>query len=251
MAVWLSIRWRWMICLNMLHVKNLVLRRGKDPETFELRISDLKLMKGEVVALHGSSGIGKSTCLELLAGVVRPDQAEKFIITESDKEDIDLTCPNLDTAPLRAGPIGFAPQSGGLLGFLNGRANARAAIDLSGLNGHPLIEKRFDRIVNDLALEDCLAKSRSALSGGQRKRISLLRAIAVPRRLLLLDEPTAGLDNCLANRVISCIMRICREDETICIAAMHDLGRAKKYNMVSIQILQKPGGAILSPPVGK
>ena len=222
------------------------LRRGEEPDGFKLQIPDLTIGQGDAFALHGPSGVGKSTCLELLAGVVRPDQVKLFTLDDADGQQIDMSCTDLDTAPLRAGPIGFGPQSGGLLGFLNGRHNARAAISLSGLGGDLKIERRFEDLVARLKLEDCLSKNRGALSGGQRKRVSLLRAMAVPRVLLILDEPTAGLDNALADCVIECILRICRDEHTICIAAMHDVNRATQFGMLPMPLKLAAKGAVLA-----
>ena len=229
-----------------LRVRNMHLRRGEEPDAFNLLIPDITLGQGNAFALHGPSGMGKSTCLELLAGVVRPDQVRLFMLDDADGREIDMSCPDLDTAPLRAGPIGFGPQSGGLLGFLNGRHNARAAISLSGLVGDPEIERRFEDLVARLKLEDCLPKNRGALSGGQRKRVSLLRAMAVPRLLLILDEPTAGLDNALADCAIDCILRVCRDEHTICIAAMHDVNRAEQFGMVPLCLEPTANGAVLT-----
>jgi ABC-type multidrug transport system ATPase subunit len=229
-----------------LRVRNMCLRRGTGPDGFELRIPALTLGKGHAVALHGPSGLGKSTCLELLAGVVRPDEVELFGLDDADGEEIDLASPDLDTALLRAGPIGYGPQSGGMLGFLNGWDNARASISLSGLAGDPEIEQRFDRLMARLQLEDCLSKNRGALSGGQRKRVSLLRAMALPRFLLVLDEPTAGLDDALADCAVDCILRVCRDEGTICIAAMHDVERAAEFGMIPMRLEPTAQGAVLA-----
>lgn len=236
--------------MTTLNVLDMRLRRGVGAESFNLRIHSLSLSTGQMVALHGASGLGKSTCLELLAGVVRPDEAEVFTLVMDDGGCIDLAKPGIDTAPLRAGSIGFGPQSGGLISFLNGRSNARAALDLTGRGRDPILQERFDWIVGRLGLSDCLSKNRGALSGGQRKRISLLRAMAVPRKLLILDEPTAGLDDNLADHAIACITQICAEESTICVTAMHDVDRAAAFGMLPLQLCPEPGGASLGARVG-
>lgn len=231
--------------MSRLVVKNLSFRRGTGPEAFHLQIPELAASTGQMLALHGPSGLGKSTCLELLAGVVQPDHADLFSLVMDDKSTIDFATPGLNLAPFRTGPIGYGPQTGGLLGFLDARSNARAALDLTGQRRDPILCKRFDRLAAELDLEDCLGKSRGALSGGQRKRVTLLRALAVPRQMLVLDEPTAGLDDQLADRTIACISRICAEEGTICVAAMHDMPRAANFGMSPLQLRLAAGGAQL------
>lgn len=231
-----------------LDVRDMQLLRGTAEDSFALGIARLSLLPGQAVVLHGASGLGKSTCLELLAGVVRPDSAKLFTLTRANGQVVNMAQPALDTAPLRARDIGFGPQSGGLLGFLDARSNARAAIDLTGRRADAQLMLRFERLAAALGLQDCLGKHRSALSGGQRKRVSLLRALAVPRRLLLLDEPTAGLDDPLADRTTDCIMRTCRAEGTVCIAAMHDVARGTAFGMIPLALTAVPGGAELRMP---
>lgn len=229
----------------VLSARNVVLRRGPEGRSFDLRIHALDLLPGHAVSLHGPSGSGKSTCLEILAGIVRVDTARRLHLNTLCGDTVDMADTAVDTARLRAGPIGFGPQSGGLLGFLDARANAAAAIELSGRVGDRAIRDRFDRLVLALDLADCLCKDRSALSGGQRKRVSLLRAMAVPRRLLILDEPTAGLDDALADLTVACILETCEREGTACVAAMHDRDRATSFGMSPLQLHADSDGATL------
>lgn len=212
---------------------------------FTLDIAALHLGPGQLVSLQGPSGSGKSTCLEILAGIVAPDAAQRFSI-RTRLETLDLSQkPSPEVwARLRTGPVGFGPQTGGLLPFLNAGANARAALSLSGRGRRRDLTERFDALANVLGLtRDDLHKHRDALSGGQRKRVSLLRALAVPRALLVLDEPTIGLDDALAESTMHVIAQLCAAEGTACIAAMHDRGRALRMGFSPLTLATRTDGA--------
>ena len=236
--------------MTVLEAIGLSLARGHGEDRFKLCVEKLVLEAGEMVSVHGPSGIGKSSLLELLACVVRPDSAERLVLTPKGKESINLDDSSLDHGPLRAGPIGFGPQSGGLLGFLSARANARAGLALTGRNGVPKLMERFSKLVDGLGLENCLDRNRGELSGGERKRVALLRALAVPRTLMLLDEPTAGLDDALADRAMKVVTEVCRQEGTALVVAMHDLERSRRFGLAQLTLERCNGGAVLPRSIG-
>ena len=231
--------------MTVLEAIGLSLTRGHREDRFKLSVEALVLKAGEMVSVHGPSGKGKSSLLELLACVVRPDAAERLVLTPQGKSGINLDDAVMDHGPLRSGPIGYGPQSGGLLGFLSAGANARAALALTGRDREPKLNERFDRLVDDLGLGECLDRNRGALSGGERKRVALLRALAVPRTLLVLDEPTAGLDDALADRAMNAIAQVCSDDGTALVAAMHDQERSRRFGLARLTLKPCMGGAFL------
>ena len=155
---------------------------------------------GRVTALFGPSGAGKTTLLDLLAGLRRADSA--FI----QLEDRVLT----DTArgvfvPPRARGLGYVPQDLALFPHLSVRQNllyghqSRAVIN-------PLFT--FDRVTEVLEVTPLLDRSVLKISGGEKQRVALARALLSSPRLLLLDEPLAGLDTALKARILPFLRRV-------------------------------------------
>lgn len=213
---------------------------------FELAIARLSLFAGDPVCLAGPSGCGKSSLLDTVAMMAPPRAVGRFALRLAPgaaPADLaaDMTRQRIHRlAHHRAGPVGYAPQSGGMLPFLDagsdaGSSIALAGIDPSGSEGRSLAARQA-RIAEGLGIAADLGKSRSALSGGQRKRVSLLRALARPRILLVLDEPTAALDDRIAAHAFGLIAAICRQDHSACLIASHDVAGAKQAGFRILRI---------------
>jgi len=144
-----------------------------------LEDASLKLGEGEFLSIIGSSGCGKSTFLELLAGVTRPDRGTVI------HRGLDITG--------KAGHLGYMPQEDLLFPWLSVRDNAL----LPSRAGHKDLRKAKARLVELLpvfGLADHADHLPWQLSGGLRQRTALLRTCMTEARLLLLDEPFASLD---------------------------------------------------------
>lgn len=215
-----------------LDLVGLRLQAGRDGD-FTLDIPALRLAAGDALAITGASGSGKSTLLEFLALLRQPTALKHFAINtgQGEMRDVapDLLAGRTDAlARLRAGPIGYVPQMGGVLPFLPARAHAEAGLRLAGLAEDPSAWDRFDRLAGRLGLQQHMGKTREALSGGQRKRVSLLAGLSVKRRLLLADEPTAGLDDRLARSALELLVEIARSEKTAVLIATHDAEAAQR-----------------------
>ena len=231
----------------VLEIVGLRVRRGEGDDAFVLDVPSMCLMPGQLVALHGPSGAGKSTLLETLAFLAPMDGLEYLSLDLGD-EQVVLNAPlsqrDLDAfAHLRAGPVGFVAQSGGLLPFLDARHFASASARISG---EAVDEDRLEWIVSHLEIGAEMRKGRAALSGGQRKRVALLRGLATPRRLLLVDEPSSGLDDARADAVLGLLMEIARADGTAVLAAMHDTDRASAFGLETLHLRRSEGAIILA-----
>ncbi|HYO78631.1 MAG TPA: ATP-binding cassette domain-containing protein [Thermoanaerobaculia bacterium] len=166
-------------------------------------------LHARTTALTGPSGAGKTTLLELIAGLRKP-RSGSIAVNDRLFTDRDLFVPPRDRR------IGYVPQDDALFPHLSVRQNvlygARAANDdvLAVLELAPLLERGVKR-----------------LSGGERKRIALARALFTKPDLLLLDEPLAGIDPALRERVLEYLLRVRDEFAIPTIYVTHHLEEAQ------------------------
>ena len=150
-----------------------------------LRDVSLTVQRGEVVGLLGPNGAGKTTCFYIVTGLISPD----YGLISLDGEDI-TGLPMYRRARLG---IGYLPQEASIFRGLTVENNIRAMLEVS----EPLSDQREARL-DDLLAEFSLAHLRRtpalALSGGERRRVEIARALASDPSFMLLDEPLAGID---------------------------------------------------------
>ncbi len=171
---------------------------------FTLEI-DATLTAG-VTAIFGPSGSGKTSLLELIAGLRRPTsgsiQLGSNVLTDCAAHRF--------TAPQHRA-IGYVPQDGALFPHLNVRQNLLYGFDTSRARPTGL---SFEHIVEVLEISPLLARPIATLSGGEKQRVALGRALLAAPQLLLLDEPLASLDPALKERLLPYLLRI-RDEFTI------------------------------------
>ena len=156
---------------------------------------DLRVEKGEFVAIVGTSGSGKSTLLHMLGGLDRPTEGT---VTVDGQEIFALKEEALTI--FRRRKIGFVFQSYNLVPVLNVYENIVLPIDLDGGK----INKAFvGQIVQTLGLEKKLDALPGQLSGGQQQRVAIARALAAAPAIILADEPTGNLDSKTSQDVLS------------------------------------------------
>ena len=156
-----------------------------------------------VTAVFGPSGAGKTSLLNMVAGLLQPDAGEIAV----DDHILFSTAQRIDLPPEKRG-IGYVFQEDLLFPHLNVEENLRYGRDLL-----PLAARRFElaQIVELLEIGPLLARHPAHLSGGERQRIALGRALLASPRLLLMDEPLASLDQGLKSRIIPYLRHI-RDD---------------------------------------
>jgi len=151
----------------------------------------LALRTGEVVGLLGPNGAGKTTSFYMLVGLVR-----------SSGGDIAIDGQSIENLPIhrraRLG-LGYLPQEASIFRKLNVEDNVRAVLELqTDPDGRPLSrderESRLTHLLQDLHVEHLRKSPALALSGGERRRVEIARALATRPRFILLDEPFAGID---------------------------------------------------------
>ncbi|WP_082793559.1 LPS export ABC transporter ATP-binding protein [Ramlibacter tataouinensis] len=151
----------------------------------------LAVDKGEVVGLLGPNGAGKTTSFYMIVGLVRADAGE-----------ITIDGRSVEHMPIhRRSRLGlsYLPQEASIFRKLNVEDNVRAVLELQrGEGGAPLdkaeIEKRLTTLLQDLRVDHLRDSPALALSGGERRRVEIARALATQPRFILLDEPFAGID---------------------------------------------------------
>ena len=181
-----------------------------------LRGVSLRVGRGESVAVLGGSGTGKSVLLKHIVGLIAPDQGTVHVLGQR----IDLLSPrDLDAIRLR---IGYLFQGGALFDSMNVEEN----LDFV-LHRHTAMTKaeRSDRIMEVLDwvdLQETVQQYPAQLSGGQKKRAALARAIILQPDILLCDEPTTGLDPVSVRTVSNLLVRLQQRNISI-MTITHDL----------------------------
>ena len=176
----------------------------------------LALRQGEVTLIMGPSGSGKTTLLFLLGGLLRPTAGHIWI----DGNDLaDLREREMPRVRLRN--FGFVFQDFNLLANLTARENVQIPMDLAGV---PRGESRgrAARILSALGLRERLDFLPEKLSGGEKQRVSIARALANRPRVLLADEPTANLDSRMGKAVAGVFHRLARSARAAVLMVSHD-----------------------------
>ena len=167
-----------------------------------LRGIDLKLDKGEALALTGESGSGKSTLLHLIGGLDTPNGGKILL----DGEDIAVMN-DKDRAQLRREKIGVVFQQFNLIPSLRVSDNIAFQARLAGRH-----DPSWDvELAVRLGLTDQLKKYPENLSGGQQQRVAIARTLAARPKLVLADEPTGNLDETSATTVIDLVFELVRD----------------------------------------
>ena len=171
------------------------------------------IKSGEVVGLVGSNGAGKTTLLRLMSGVYRPSSGS---VTLGDDTPVHLMRDHL----------GVVPESTGLYSRLTAWENIRYHSRLYGIDDS-VSWKRTLKFAQSLDMEENLSRYTKGFSRGMRQKTALLRALAHGPKVLLLDEPTAGLDITSARTVRSLVEQIKLEGGTV-VYSTHQLFEAQQ-----------------------
>ena len=165
-----------------LEVRNL---RKSYKRRLVIRDVSLSLHQGEVVALLGPNGSGKTTTFYAVAGLVQPEGGHVML----DGQDV-TNLPMYRRAKLG---IGYLPQEMSIFRGLSVEDNIMAILDISERDRHKRRE-RLEELLSDFSIEHLRRAPALALSGGERRRVEIARCLAAHPKYLLLDEPFAGVD---------------------------------------------------------
>lgn len=207
--------------LEVRHVRKSYATAAETPLDVLLDVS-FSVQAGEVVAITGASGTGKSTLLHVLGGLDRPDAGEVFYQGESvfAKNDEQL-------ALFRNQAIGFVFQFHHLLPEFTAVENVTmpALIDGKRLE---LVQERALSLLDMLGLKDRADHRPSALSGGEKQRVAVARALMNKPGLVLADEPTGNLDTVTAETLHEEVLRLSRAFQQTFIIVTHNPALAEQ-----------------------
>jgi putative ABC transport system ATP-binding protein len=180
-----------------------------------LRGVDLRIERGEIVAIVGPSGCGKTTLLHCLAGLEDFEAGEVLLEGQSLARMSDA-----QKADHRARRVGLVFQSYNLLPVLNALENVELPLLLSGRSASEA-RRRALRSLEVVGLENRLRHRPSELSGGQQQRVAIARALATEPAVIFADEPTGNLDSDSAEDVMQLIDRLNRENGQTFVLVTH------------------------------
>ena len=180
----------------------------------------LQIADGDFTIILGASGSGKSTFLNVLSGLERPDSGSVVYGTSdiTKLSDSELT-------QFRKDNIGFIFQQYYLLPNMTVEKNVRMGADLAN-------NREYQEIINAVGLEDKAKKFPSELSGGEQQRVSVARALAKKPKVLFLDEPTGALDEQTGRQVLSYICKLHKEYGFTIVMVTHNQNIAEMANTV-------------------
>ena len=145
----------------------------------------ISVSSGEIVGLLGPNGAGKTTCFYIIVGLVPLDGGTIFL------DELDLSQMQVHRRALLG--LGYLPQEASIFRHLSVADNICAVLELQNYNPDE-IQLHLDNLLDDLNINHLRDNSALGLSGGERRRVEIARALATQPRFILLDEPFAGVD---------------------------------------------------------
>lgn len=186
---------------------------------------NLKINKGEMVAIMGSSGSGKSTLLNIIGLIEKPDSGD-IILSEKKYNKID----GRDVTLAHRNLIGYIFQNFALIDNETVSQNLDVALTyVKGTKGEK--EKKKAEVLNYVGLSDKMNNKVFELSGGEQQRVALSRVILKPCEIVLADEPTGSLDEITTEEILNILDKIHNEGKTIVIVT-HDMDVAKRCDKI-------------------
>jgi ABC-type lipoprotein export system ATPase subunit len=225
----------------MLLVDN-VKKAYREPNGERLPILDiprLELGAGEQVVIRGQSGGGKTTLLNVIAGLATPDEG-KIVIQTTDVTRL----PEAARDRFRARNIGFVFQTFNLLAGFTALENVLLGMTFTGQRNDP---KRATELLGRVGLGHRLAHKPAALSVGEQQRVAVARALVNRPVLLLADEPTANIDPAHQQQVIDLLREVCRAENVAMLLVTHSPEVAGQFERVeNLESLNRVMGKLAS-----
>ena len=195
-------------------VKNLSISFDKDTLVSEL---NFKIKNGEVAIIIGESGAGKSSLLNVIAGLKKPDSGSIHLNGK-------LICDSISSLDPHKRNIGYVFQDFALFPHINAEKNIRFAENSNS-------KKFFDKYITELKLKKHIIKMPHELSGGQQQRVAIVRALMMSPELLILDEPLSNLDKETAIDAQNLIKEYIEFFNIPCLIVTHDTDEINSFKI--------------------
>ena len=179
-----------------IHTKNLI--KTYSNRTVVSHVS-IEVKQGEIVGLLGPNGAGKTTTFYMVVGLIKPDEGKVFLSEE------DITrLPMYKRAKMG---IGYLPQEASVFRKLSVEDNIMAVLEMTRLTREQRMEK-LENLLEEFGLRNVRKNNGDSLSGGERRRTEIARALAVDPKFILLDEPFAGVDPIAVEDIQSVVAKL-------------------------------------------
>ncbi len=196
-------------------------------KTYVLNNLDLKIEQGMFVAITGKSGSGKTTLLNILGTLDKPDKGSYVI----DNVNI-MKLGNKELSDFRNNNIGFVFQEYLLISYLSVKENILLPVLHKEKKQKYDFEKKADEIIQTLNIEKISNKKVTKLSGGEKQRVSLARALINNPLFILADEPTGNLDDKTAKMVLDYLLKINKKYKVTIVLVTHNSDLLSYANVV-------------------
>jgi len=197
-----------------------------DSKVNALQGISLKIEKGEFLAIQGSSGSGKSTCMNMIGCLDVPSKGKVYL----DGKDISRMSES-ELAIIRGKKIGFIFQQFNLIGTLNAMENVALPLLFQGISEEER-EKRAIFLLKKVDMDSRIYHKPNELSGGQQQRVAIARSLAVDPDILLGDEPTGNLDSKTGIDVLKFLKKLHIQDGKTIVMVTHDNQLGKKAERI-------------------
>lgn len=198
-----------MALLDVKNVRKVYTTRFGGNQVEALKDVNFSVEQGEYVAIMGESGSGKSTLLNILAALDKPTEGKVFL-KEKDLSKVK----EKEMAAFRRNNLGFVFQDFNLLDTFSLKDNIFLPLVLSGIS-HKEMERRLLHFADKLGIKNLLEKYPYEVSGGQKQRAAVARAVITQPQLLLADEPTGALDSKAAKELLKLFTSLNQDGQTI------------------------------------
>ena len=191
-----------------------------------LKNVSLQILPGEFVAIVGSSGSGKSTLLSLLSGLDQPTQGRIWVEEQdiTDKTEAEL-------APLRNKTIGYVFQSFHLVPSLTALENIMFPAELGRDKGASL---KAERLMKRVGVWERRENFPHQLSGGEKQRVAICRALINEPKIVFADEPTGNLDSSNSAEILDLLLELRQEKQTTLVLVTHNITLARLAQRVIV-----------------
>ncbi len=185
-----------------------------------LKNVSFKIERGETKIIVGESGSGKSTILKLILGLIQPDSGQILI----EGRDIGFL-PEQELVPIRL-DMGMVFQEGALFDSLSVLENVGYRLFEEGHLSETEIEATVSKLLGFVGLEEAIDKMPAELSGGMKRRVGIARALVANPKVVLYDEPTAGLDPITKRTIVDLMIKLRDLEGVTSVFVTHDLHAA-------------------------